>query len=396
VYFVADGVGLASLDARTGEVNWLRREFGAPWAPMVFDEEGRLVIGWPKRTVCFAENGAEVWSLDGTAKHLLSAPGRLVVGRFKSIEALDPSTRKPRWEVDLGSRIAGLALGDDGLLVASLDSGELAALDLDGRLRWRKKLSEKRLGRPATVEGGETLVMDLAGELRLVGRGGEVLESIETGASFWRWRPTVGGDGRVYVNHQHEVICIGGAERAAAPRLVATEIVVAADDFVVDVWVNGKLVPMERRRMLAEVFGATTEKISVELRDGDWIVFNVVANRLRWGGASYFGAYGIGPDGGRAFVSQTEDGWYACDRPSKVGGFIRGRDAGTDRPAVRIENPWSGGAGQFVGRIPEKKFPGQPIWGTSANTWLKYVVRARSAPSPSSCEGAANSRPSEE
>jgi hypothetical protein len=112
----------------------------------------------------------------------------------------------------------------------------------------------------------------------------------------------------------------------------------------------------------------------VDLSEGDWIVFNVVMNRLRWGGASYFGAYGIGPDGARAFVTQTEDGWSACDQPSQVEEFIRRRDAGIDRPAVRIANPWSGGAGQFIGRIPEKTFPGEPIWGTTANTWLKFVV----------------------
>ena len=44
--------------------------------------------------------------------------------------------------------------------------------------------------------------------------------------------------------------------------------VVVADDFVVDVWVNGKRLPQSARTMLAETHGAMTERISVDLDPG--------------------------------------------------------------------------------------------------------------------------------
>ena len=154
----------------------------------------------------------------------------------------------------------------------------------------------------------------------------------------------------------------------------AEQLLSVADDFVVDIWVNGKLLPLSARQMLVEMFGATTERVHFDLREGDWIVFHVVANRLRWGGARYFGVYAMNDDRQRAFVTKTNGGWSACDDPSKVAEFTLDRAAGTDRPATRIKNPWSGGRGMFRGRIPEKEFPGEPIWGESASTWLKYVV----------------------
>jgi hypothetical protein len=76
-------------------------------------------------------------------------------------------------------------------------------------------------------------------------------------------------------------------------RVLATSLVFVADDFVVDLYHNGVKVPDERRTLLEEVFGATVERVDVEVREGDWLVFNVVNNRLRWGGVQYFGVAGL-------------------------------------------------------------------------------------------------------
>src|SRR4051812_19071412 len=82
----------------------------------------------------------------------------------------------------------------------------------------------------------------------------------------------------------------------AGPVLARTLIAVA-DDFIVDVYHNGVKVPDDRREMVEEVHGATVERIKLDVRKGDWLVFNVVNNRLRWGGASYFAVSGRGESG---------------------------------------------------------------------------------------------------
>jgi len=378
LYVGADNLGLASLDAATGNVNWLRRDFKSPWTLYTFDSQGRLVAGIRDRVVCFERDGREAWEMAGGVSSLMTVGGLLVVSRGKSLEVVDPATRKPRFSIDLGATIHGTALGDDGRIVVSLRSGEMAQVDQTGRVRWKRRISGKRLSRPVTAAGGETVVMDLAGRVFLLDSNGLTVSSIETGASFWTWRPSIGPDGHVYVNHDNDVLRIGGTKRERAKPVRSTSILVVADDFVVDVWVNGRLVPLSSRQRLAEVFGAMTERVHVDLRDGDWVVFNVVANRMRWGGASYFGAYATDDDGQVGFVSNTTCGWYACDDPSKVASFIEDRDAGTDRKAVAPERPWRDAKDRWRGQLG-KDFPGEPVWGRTANTWIKHIVGHREA-----------------
>src|SRR5262245_6570976 len=70
----------------------------------------------------------------------------------------------------------------------------------------------------------------------------------------------------------------------SAGRLRAKWLHVCADDFVVEMWKNGRPVPTEKRSLVHEIYGATVERIDLPLVVGDWLVFNVVHNRLRWGG----------------------------------------------------------------------------------------------------------------
>src|SRR3954469_20834310 len=72
-----------------------------------------------------------------------------------------------------------------------------------------------------------------------------------------------------------------GDQRGA---LIADRLFTVADDFIVDVYHNGVKVPDSKRTLLVERFGATAERIDIEVRRGDWLVFNVVNNRMRWGG----------------------------------------------------------------------------------------------------------------
>src|SRR3954452_3275615 len=104
----------------------------------------------------------------------------------------------------------------------------------------------------------------------------------------------------------------------AGPEIARTLIAVA-DDFIVDVYHNGVKVPDDRREMVEEVHGPTVERIKLDVRKGDWLVFNVVNNRLRWGGASYFAVSGCFARDEFGFVSRPGTGpWSACDRPGDV------------------------------------------------------------------------------
>src|SRR4051812_31225597 len=75
----------------------------------------------------------------------------------------------------------------------------------------------------------------------------------------------------------------------SAGRLRAKWVYLVADDFVVNVWKNGGAVPLSHRSLVHEIYGATVERITLDLASGDWLVFHVVNNRLRWNGCRFFG-----------------------------------------------------------------------------------------------------------
>jgi hypothetical protein len=165
---------------------------------------------------------------------------------------------------------------------------------------------------------------------------------------------------------------------APAPgKLLAKQVLTSADDFVVEVYHNGKAVPLERRKMTAENYGATAEAIDVEVRQGDWLVFHVVCNRLRWDGARYFAAAGRGEDGASVtFTSELTSGrWSACDDPGDVPKFLAERDFKADARALAIRNPWGGGDPAMQQMLGDTPWKGTPVWGAQPSTWIKFVAR---------------------
>jgi len=146
--------------------------------------------------------------------------------------------------------------------------------------------------------------------------------------------------------------------------LLAQFLYTVADDFIVDVYYNGERVPDSRRKLLVERFGATAERMDIPVRTGDWIVFNVVNNRMRWGGAYYFAAAGIKRDETTTgFTTELNSGkWSCCDSPRNMARFISDRDFLASNAAQEVERPWHEGdqlMRQFV-----KEWSGVPIWET--------------------------------
>ena len=185
-------------------------------------------------------------------------------------------------------------------------------------------------------------------------------------------RLDVNRDGHLSVGELAHGLEFGLDRAVRRGEVIANAIYIVADDFVVDVYHNGEKVPDSRRTMLEEIYGATVEKIEVEVREGDWIVFNVVNNRLRWGGCSYFAAAGMKANLGVGFVSEADSGrWVACDDPGQVAAFIAYPE-GVAKPARRIAAKWDQGDARMNGITDGWK--GSAVWGDSRNTWIKYVA----------------------
>lgn len=162
--------------------------------------------------------------------------------------------------------------------------------------------------------------------------------------------------------------------RPELPRLLATHIITVADDFVVEVYKNGVRIPGTHRTLLDEIHGATVERMRLEVRPGDWLVFHVVNNQRRWGGVKYFAVAGLLGDNDFGFVSDPgSDAWSVCDDLAQVRDFIRQRDAGTNARPGAIAKPWQEGD-DHMRKHAGAGFPGKPLWGSGASTWIKFVA----------------------
>lgn len=162
---------------------------------------------------------------------------------------------------------------------------------------------------------------------------------------------------------------------AAAPAVRAKYLISVADDFVVDVYLNGKVIPDASRHLLDEQFGATVERIDVTIHQGDWLVLNVVNNRFRWDGVRYFGLAGCFAKDEFSFVSDPEGrNWSVCDDPADVADFISDPIFGAHRRALPVSHEWKDGT-PLMKRYAGASWDGKALWGESRNTWIKVQVQ---------------------
>ena len=162
------------------------------------------------------------------------------------------------------------------------------------------------------------------------------------------------------------------ARQASVAR--AKYLITTTDDFIVEVYLNGESVPQSKRTLLEERYGATVERIDVEVHKGDWLVFNVVNNRMRWGGAYYFAVAGCFARDEFGFVSRSDAGnWSVCDTPHDVDNFISKKTFFRHRPAQAVTQPWADGDA-LMQQHAGPGWKGTPVWGSSRNTWVKVVV----------------------
>ena len=204
--------------------------------------------------------------------------------------------------------------------------------------------------------------------------------------------PAGGGEETGKVKPEQSASILATAPPPPGP-VVCNILYVSADDFVVDVFVNGKPLDDSKRKMMGERFGATSERMNVELHAGDWIVFNVVANRMRWGGSRYFAVEGMTDQGEPAFWTESDTGkWSFCDNPSDVERFIASPAYQATSRVVKItSHKWGEGDKTMKGLT--KQWKGEAIWasGASRNIWIKYGVT--SPPPPEKPTPPVNSAP---
>ena len=176
-------------------------------------------------------------------------------------------------------------------------------------------------------------------------------------------------------------VLAGGAVAASDPpgvsagKLRAKWIAWCADDFVVDLWHNGRVVPVAQRSLIHEIYGATVERAEVALKAGDWLVFHVVHNRMRWNGCKFFGMVGMAAENEASLVSTNGKEWSAADFAMDAFRFIRERDYLKDKPAklIPLESLWDQGYSRLH-ELCGGKWHGTPIWGEAASCWLKLRV----------------------
>jgi hypothetical protein len=161
----------------------------------------------------------------------------------------------------------------------------------------------------------------------------------------------------------------------SASKLRAKWMYVVADDFVVNIWKNGGAVPLSHRSLLHEIYGATVEKITLDLAAGDWVVFHVVNNRLRWNGCRFFGMAAMAADNETTIVSQKSGQWSFTDKPGEVPKFVSSRDSYREQGVnvIPVDRAWDQGVPR-LNEVCGAEWRGQPIWGEAASTYLKLRV----------------------
>lgn len=263
-----------------------------------------------------------------------------------------------------------LQMGPEGLAMAPMNEGPMGAgpgpaeIDLGGPEAPRDETSVTGLDR----NGDGRLSADEVPE-RLKDRFGALDVSDDGYLDELEWSAVTAESGN-----------------ADVPRgeVIADTVIVSADDFVVDIYHNGERVPLWDRKMIAENWGSTAEEVTVEVREGDWLVFSVANNRLRWDGAYYFGVAGLKEDGSVAIESGLGNGqWSYCEEPGQVPRFVENRGYLSDQAVLAVDRPYAASEGAILKRVPG--WSGTPVWGPSDRRimWVKYLAPAPGAASAS-------------
>ncbi len=150
---------------------------------------------------------------------------------------------------------------------------------------------------------------------------------------------------------------------------IAKYVEFAAESFVTEIWLNGLRVPDAARKRVATRDGVAYDRLELEIREGDWLVFQVANDRAR--GEGFLAAWGLDNDGKTVFQSSATDGWFVCEEPGRAHAFVASKDGKGAYPAT----PSSTAKLMSISKEPkEHRLGGEPLRARSGTTWIKCVV----------------------
>lgn len=157
-----------------------------------------------------AATGAERWAtmthgpIGGAAA---GVGARVLVGTDTGVDALDVATGTPAWESPLPGPVTRSIAATEGLVIAPLDQGRIAAIrTADGQLAWTVQVAPDGQGGTPAMADGRVFIASGLGSLQPNTRVVAALDAA-TGAERWRYPSPEGEelyapairDGRAYI-----------------------------------------------------------------------------------------------------------------------------------------------------------------------------------------------------
>ena len=171
------------LDARTGKVEWARRQKGEIASSPAITGDKVFVSSMDGMLSAYGRGGTPRWSFSTQGSPVESSPlvvdGRVYVGAWNgTLYAVDADTGKADWTFQAAADIKGSAALAGNLIVVADYAGNVYALDpATGAERWRFSGGQRFYGGPA-VSGGTLVIGDVGGAV--------VALDTATGRQLWR------------------------------------------------------------------------------------------------------------------------------------------------------------------------------------------------------------------
>lgn len=180
----ADADTVIALDRETGLQRWSQPAHEV--TQLARTPHGTLAIAPQTLTLLRAESGDVIWSVPLPARLTLPpvvAGAQLIMPVAEMLLAIDEATGVTQWTIPMPvGAVRGLASDDTALYLTGAESAVVAVARLDGRVRWRNRLTGT-LTQPA-----------IARDRVYVGSDDNALFALDASSGSFEWRRRVGGD----------------------------------------------------------------------------------------------------------------------------------------------------------------------------------------------------------
>jgi len=206
---------LVSID-QGGTQEWSYQLDGAAIGDPLLTPSGQIwIVTSRKKLYALAFNGQLVFSLElpgyGRKAPVMDFDGTAYIplqgNRLLSLN----SWGKRRWLKTLPGQIEDLAITEEGLLLAALHNGTLAAMGKGGTLIWKNRISRSSLKQILTNPEGEILVVDSEGRTLTLEQGGYV-KKVKKPSTSLNGFAGLSDSGQLYLPHGGNQLSAIGAD----------------------------------------------------------------------------------------------------------------------------------------------------------------------------------------